>query len=81
MARRGGSKVILDTNILISYLISDRLRYIDLLVLEKRMTFVLSDELLEEFIEVARRPKFLKYFSDEDLLELLELLALKQPAH
>jgi uncharacterized protein len=67
-------KVILDTNIWISYLISHRLSFIDELIYEGRITLVLSDELLEEFIEVARRPKLQKFFSNEDLLTLLELL-------
>jgi len=76
MAKKKKNKVILDTNILVSYLISERLGFIDILLSESRISLVLSNELLEEFIEVTRRPKFLRYFSDEDLLELLELLEL-----
>jgi len=75
MAKARRIKVILDTNIWISYLISHRFNFIDKLIAENRIVLVLSDELLEEFIEVARRPKLQKYFSDEDLLALLELLA------
>ena len=32
-----------------------------------------SNELLEEFLTVAKRPKFTKYFTNEDLKEILRL--------
>ncbi len=35
------------------------------------MTLLFSRELLEEFIEVAQRPKFQKYFTEDDLEQLL----------
>ena len=66
-------KVILDTNLWISYLISNRLTFIDNLVLDKKIILLFSQELIEEFISVARRPKFSKYFSDEKVSELLRL--------
>jgi putative PIN family toxin of toxin-antitoxin system len=36
-----------------------------------------SQELLDEFVEVARRPKFRKYFSLDDLQELLSIIGRK----
>jgi len=33
---------------------------------------IFSDELIEEFVEVASRPKFKKYFSSKDLEKILE---------
>jgi len=68
------SRVILDTNLWISYLISKRLIKIDLLLEKGLIRLIFSEELIGEFIEVANRPKFRKFFSEEDLLELLSLM-------
>jgi len=64
-------KLILDTNLWISYLISNRFIKLDELMKEDRITFLFSMESLEEFIEVASRSKLEKYFKKEDLTELL----------
>ena len=67
------SRLILDTNLWISYLISSRLLAIDRLLEEKKIVLLFSPESLQEFIEVVRRPKFEKFFSEEDVKELLIL--------
>lgn len=67
------SRIILDTNLWISYLISSRLIKIDLLLERGKVRLIFSEESLQEFIEVATRPKFSKYFSEEDIRELLDL--------
>lgn len=51
-------KVILDTNLWISYLISKKLGKIDMLFEKGEIKIIFSEELLSEFIEVAKRPKF-----------------------
>ena len=66
-------RVILDTNLWISYLISKRIGKIDELFEHDDLVLLFSEELLEEFIEVARRPKFRSYFPSEDVEELLSL--------
>ncbi len=66
-------RIILDTNLWISYLISKRLSQIDELIFNDHLTILFSEELLEEFIEVTNRPKFEKYFSKEDVINLLLL--------
>ncbi len=66
-------RVILDTNLWISYLISKRLAEIDELFDRDDLVLLFSEELLEEFIEVACRTKFRAYFPDEDIEELLSL--------
>lgn len=66
-------RVILDTNLWISYLISKRLSKIDELFEREDLVLLFSEELLEEFIEVAQRPKFRKYFSTENIEDLLFL--------
>lgn len=68
------SRVILDTNLWISYLISSKLIKIDLLLEKGLIRLIFSEESLGEFIEVANRPKFRKFFSEEDIVELLSLM-------
>ena len=51
-------KIILDTNLWSSFLISNDFVEIDNLVQEKEVTFLFSEESLKEFIEVVERPKF-----------------------
>jgi putative PIN family toxin of toxin-antitoxin system len=60
-------RVIVDTNIWISFLITKDLKALELKVKTKKIKFVFSHELLEEFISVVKRPKFKKYFSNEDI--------------
>lgn len=66
-------RIILDTNLWISYLISKRLQSIDQLFAQSAVRLIFSRELLEEFITVARRPKFSKYFNRMDIDNLLVL--------
>lgn len=66
-------RIILDTNLWISYLISNKFLTIDSLIKQGRIKLIFSEASLQEFIEVAGRPKFEKYFSPEDVEELLEL--------
>lgn len=66
-------KVILDTNLWISFLISKRLDQIDNLIIDGKIKLIFSKESIEEFITVAKRPKFKKYFNDNDINNLLRL--------
>jgi putative PIN family toxin of toxin-antitoxin system len=66
-------RIILDTNLWISFLISKRLKRIDTIFNEDRLILIFSEELLEEVIEVTSRKKFKKYFSNEDVEVLLAL--------
>ena len=65
-------KIILDTNLWISFLISKKFDEIDDLIDSKKITLVFSNELIEEFIDVTSRPKFKKYFSKKDIEKILE---------
>lgn len=67
-------RVILDTNLWISFLISKRLQELDLLLDSKAITLIFSIELLEEFLEVSNRPKFKKFFNSSDIQSLLNQL-------
>ena len=64
-------KIILDTNLWISFLISNNFSQLDQLIEKKEIILIFSNELLEEFIEVIHRPKFKKYVSEEDIANLL----------
>ena len=65
-------KIILDTNLWISFLISKKFNPIDNLIENKKITLIFSDELISEFIEVVNRPKFEKYFSKNDIEKILD---------
>ncbi len=64
-------KIILDTNLWISFLITKNFNQIEKMIESGKITLVFSDELIEEFIEVVRRPKFKKYFSKKDVEKIL----------
>jgi putative PIN family toxin of toxin-antitoxin system len=66
-------KVILDTNLWISFLISKQFDFIDDLLLKGKFKLIFSKELIEEFLTVAKRPKFEKYFSESNITVLLRL--------
>jgi len=66
-------RVIFDTNLWISFLITRKLDAIDELILQRKIILLFSTELIEEFIEVASRPKFKKYFSKDDISKLLTI--------
>ena len=65
------SKLVIDTNIWISFLLTKDFTAFDKIVSTPNLILLFSTKLLEEFIEVAHRPKFRKYFSTADLEELL----------
>ncbi|MDR9408203.1 MAG: putative toxin-antitoxin system toxin component, PIN family [Balneolaceae bacterium] len=67
-------RLILDTNLWISFLISSNYEKLDELLVNKDSKLLFSQELLEEFLTVAGRPKLKKYISDEDLAYLLETI-------
>ncbi len=66
-------KIILETNLWISFLISKRLDFLDNLLFTGKIKLIFSKELIEEFLAVAQRPKFKKYFSENNIANLLRL--------
>ncbi|MCB9227331.1 MAG: putative toxin-antitoxin system toxin component, PIN family [Chitinophagales bacterium] len=67
------SKIILDTNLWISFLITKNLNSLDKLIINGNIQLVFSNELLEEFVDVVSRPKFKKYFTKKDIEKVLKL--------
>jgi len=74
MANNNGFKVIVDTNLWISWLITKDFKKVDKLFTNKKTKLVFSIELLEEFVEVANRPKLRRYFSKDDLENLIHII-------
>jgi putative PIN family toxin of toxin-antitoxin system len=68
------SRIIIDTNLWISFLITKDFAKIDEILFSRRGILVFSQELLDEFLEVAKRPKFRRFFSTTDIEELLETI-------
>ncbi len=60
-------RIVVDTNIFISFLISDTFSKLDKHLQTNKTRLLFSAELLNEFLEVVGRPKLKKYFSDKDL--------------
>ncbi len=65
-------RIVIDTNIFISFLISDTYGKLDQRIQNNQCRIILSVELLEEFLDVVSRPKFKKYFSNKSVTMLLE---------
>lgn len=65
-------KVILDTNLWISFLISKRFEELDSMLEDGTIKLIFSKESIEEFLEVAMRPKFERYFTHDKIAVLLQ---------
>lgn len=68
-------KIIVDTNLWISFLINKDQSGFFKIVNSKRVLILFSDELLHEFITVASRPKFQKYFRKNDIPVLMDSIS------
>ncbi len=68
-------RVIIDTNLWISFLINKDYSKLDKILSNKLAALLYSQELIEEFIEVAQRPKLRRYFSADDLQALLQAIS------
>lgn len=66
-------RVIVDTNLWISYLIGKDFRVLDAAILSGKIKLIFSPESLTEFLEVVQRPKFRRYFSNVHVAQLLDL--------
>jgi len=67
-------KVIFDTNVWISFLIGKRLSFIKTYISTGIIQIVITEQLLKEIKEVTSRDKFKKYFPQQSVAELIELL-------
>lgn len=74
MADKKPIKVIIDTNLWISFLIGKQLASLKPLLVEQTIQPILSAQLLQEIILVTQRPKLQKYFPQSKVNELINLL-------
>lgn len=71
MAKNKALHLVIDTNLWVSFLISNRLQKLDALFFSERLRFLFSKELLEEINITVTKPKLQKYFSKKAMEEML----------
>jgi hypothetical protein len=64
-------RIILDTNLWISFLITNQFTELDELIETDKIILIFSDELLAEFIDVVSRPNFKNYFTHKKVEKIL----------
>ena len=68
------SKVIIDTNLWISFLIGKELQNLKDLITTEKVRLITTDRLITELKIVTARPKLHKYFDQEKVAELISFL-------
>jgi uncharacterized protein len=72
------SKIIIDTNVWISFLIGKELQDLQDLIVNEKVKVITTDQLINEIRLVTSRDKLKKYFNQDkvsDLISLLDILA------
>ncbi len=67
-------RVIFDTNVWVSFLIGKRLAVIKTHIENDKITIIVTDKLFREIKDVTSREKLQKYFPEQSLKELIQLL-------
>ncbi|RLD54878.1 MAG: putative toxin-antitoxin system toxin component, PIN family [Bacteroidetes bacterium] len=67
------SRIVVDTNLWISFLISKTVGELENIIYNKNLIVLFSEELNFEIDEVIKRPKFRKYFSSSDVNVIHEI--------
>ena len=76
MSAKTNHRIIIDTNLWISFLLTNNYTKLDL-ILSKGRKLLFSQQLIEEFVKVVQRPKLKKYFTIEDIENLLITISTK----
>ena len=74
MRRKNKLKIVVDTNIWISFLIGKKLSGLKTLLSSGKVELILCEELKEEILLVTQRPKLAKYFPQADVEQLLSFM-------
>lgn len=77
MRAKAKHKLVIDTNLWISFLLTSNYSKVDQMFADNTVKLLFSRELLDEFVEVAQRPRFRKYFSLDDMEDLLTKVSTK----
>ena len=72
--QKAKNRIVLDTNLWISFLLTKELSKLDKILADKKVLLIFTEELLEEPVEVMSRSKFSKYFTTSDTEHLLLLI-------
>lgn len=67
-------KVIIDTNLWISFLIGHQTQFLRLLLTDTRFDVYVCNQLIDEICKVAKRDKIQKYISPSDVDDLLSII-------
>ena len=67
-------KIIIDTNIWISFLIGKELSGLKSLIVDEKVILIFCDQILDEIRITTKHPKLKKYFPKEKVEELINLL-------
>jgi len=68
------AKIIIDTNIWISFLIGKSLKRLQHYIDSQSVKIIICDEQVQELLEVFETPKIQKYFSRDQVMGFFELL-------
>jgi uncharacterized protein len=74
MPRKKKIKIIIDTNLFISFLIGKRLGGLKKTLVDSIVQLIFSEQNIEELEIVTKRTKFKKYFNKSDVTDLIDLL-------
>ncbi|MTJ06960.1 putative toxin-antitoxin system toxin component, PIN family [Anabaena sp. UHCC 0204] len=74
MTENKAVKIIIDTNLWISFLIGKELKDLKDLLVAETIIVVISEQILEEITLVTQCPKLQKYFPSNKVHELIQLL-------
>jgi putative PIN family toxin of toxin-antitoxin system len=64
-------RIIIDTNLWISFLITKNYSKLDKLIFSGKCDLLISEGLLKEFFTVVKKPKFNRFFSTSDIVAML----------
>lgn len=68
------SRVVIDTNLWISFLIGKELHYLKDLILMERIKLITTNQLLDELRVVTSKEKLKKYFNQDKVTDSIALL-------
>jgi putative PIN family toxin of toxin-antitoxin system len=71
MGRNKLISIVIDTNLWISFIISNKFNQLDLLLYKGKIRLLFSEELLIELEDTISKPKLRKYFNSSALYEML----------
>jgi putative PIN family toxin of toxin-antitoxin system len=71
MAKNKSLRIVIDTNLWISFIISSKLDKLDSFLCQNKIKIVFSEELITELNKTITKPKLKKYFTDSSIEEML----------